>query len=295
MIGQPKVRWFLGLLQHGFLVWTFCFDTDFVSEMKLTKLSLIHSFESHTTSVSLGVILFSQNCRQSRHWDWLCFTGTCWLQYSPYGTCSNLDHPQICHWLRSTFIASLSCSTQVTNPQWKIRWVNTRTWWPSREGERSSSCRTTPSGSTSDISKWHSTTVEKSRTRPEIPYCWTVRCRRVEFRARSHCALFSDCDCNFVFACNGLDRSWWCCRSHIVWTLLLRPVQPICCNKKNRHRNQKKTYSVNEPLVSQIAKTIQLYPYDRTLIRLTNFNAVHSKKIKSGKMLMNMTNAWYQR
>ena len=35
------------------------------------------------------------------------------------------------------------------------------------------------------------------------------------------------------------DRSWWCCRSRIVWTLLLGPVQPICCDKKNRSRNQK--------------------------------------------------------
>ena len=43
----------------------------------------------------------------------------------------------------------------------------------------------------------------------------------------------------FVFACNGQDRSWWCCHSHIVWILPLSPVQPICCNKKNRNRNLK--------------------------------------------------------
>ena len=44
----------------------------------------------------------------------------------------------------------------------------------------------------------------------------------------------------FVFAHNRLYRSWWCCRSGIVWTLSLSPVQPICCDKKNRSRNQKK-------------------------------------------------------
>ena len=28
----------------------------------------------------------------------------------------------------------------------------------------------------------------------------------------------------FIFAHNGLHRSWWCCRSRIVWTLPLSPV-----------------------------------------------------------------------
>ena len=31
--------------------------------------------------------------------------------------------------------------------------------------------------------------------------------------------------------------------------LQLSPLQPICCDKKNRSRNQKKTHNVNEPLV----------------------------------------------
>ena len=44
----------------------------------------------------------------------------------------------------------------------------------------------------------------------------------------------------FVFAHNGLYRSWWCCHSRIVWTLPLSPVQPICCDKRNRSCNQKK-------------------------------------------------------
>ena len=42
--------------------------------------------------------------------------------------------------------------------------------------------------------------------------------------------------------------SWWCCHSCTVWTLLLIPVQPICCEKKNRCCNQKKMHSVNGPL-----------------------------------------------
>ena len=37
----------------------------------------------------------------------------------------------------------------------------------------------------------------------------------------------------FVFAYNGLYRRWWGCRSRIVWTLPLRLVQPICCDKRN--------------------------------------------------------------
>ena len=60
-------------------------------------------------------------------------------------------------------------------------------------------------------------------------------------RVCSHSAIFSDSDCDLFFAYNGLQRSWWCCRSRIVWTFPLSPVQSICCNKRNRSRNQKKT------------------------------------------------------
>ena len=62
----------------------------------------------------------------------------------------------------------------------------------------------------------------------------------VEVQTYSHYAVFFWLRLRFVFACNRLDRSWWCCESHIVWTLPLSPVQPICCDEKNRSRNQKK-------------------------------------------------------
>ena len=58
-------------------------------------------------------------------------------------------------------------------------------------------------------------------------------------RARSHCASFSDCDCNlflFVMGCIGVGDVV----AVIVCTLPLSPVQPICCDKKNRSRNLKK-------------------------------------------------------
>ena len=55
--------------------------------------------------------------------------------------------------------------------------------------------------------------------------------------------LFTLCNLRlrFVFAHNGLYRSWWCCRSRTVWTLPLSPVQPICCDKRNHSHNQKKS------------------------------------------------------
>ena len=53
-------------------------------------------------------------------------------------------------------------------------------------------------------------------------------------KARSHCAI---CDCDLFLPHNELHRSWWCCRSRIVWTLPLSPEQPICCDKRNRSRN----------------------------------------------------------
>ena len=45
----------------------------------------------------------------------------------------------------------------------------------------------------------------------------------------------------FVFVCDGLHRSWWCCRSRIVC------VPHIFGDKKNRSGNQKKLQSMNEP------------------------------------------------
>ena len=53
---------------------------------------------------------------------------------------------------------------------------------------------------------------------------------------------FTLCDLQlrFAFSYNGLHRSWWSCHSCILWTLPLSPVQPICCDKKNRSRNKKK-------------------------------------------------------
>ena len=61
--------------------------------------------------------------------------------------------------------------------------------------------------------------------------CWKVTTGLLnpdyKLRACSHSAIFSDCDCNFIFAYNGLHRSWWCYCSYIVWTLPLIPVQPI--------------------------------------------------------------------
>ena len=55
-------------------------------------------------------------------------------------------------------------------------------------------------------------------------------------------ALFKLCDLRlrFVFAYHGLYSSWWYCRSCMVWTLPMSPVQPICCDKRNRSHNQKK-------------------------------------------------------
>ena len=60
-----------------------------------------------------------------------------------------------------------------------------------------------------------------------------------------HEGSFTDCDffwlrLRFIFSCNGLHRSWWWCRSHTVWSLLLSHLQPICCDKRNHSRNQKK-------------------------------------------------------
>ena len=52
-------------------------------------------------------------------------------------------------------------------------------------------------------------------------------------RARSPCTIFSDCECDLLFAYTGLH-------GRIVWTLPLSAVQPICYNKKNRSRNEKK-------------------------------------------------------
>ena len=64
--------------------------------------------------------------------------------------------------------------------------------------------------------------------------------------------LFTLCDffcllLRFPFVSYGLHRSLSYCQSRTVWTLPLSPVQPICCDKKNRSRNQKKTHCVNEP------------------------------------------------
>ena len=69
-----------------------------------------------------------------------------------------------------------------------------------------------------------------------------IRCDLI-LKAHSHCALFSDCDCDLVLLMMGY-RSWWCCGSRIVWTLPLSPVQPICWDKTNRSCNQKKNRTV---------------------------------------------------
>ena len=54
------------------------------------------------------------------------------------------------------------------------------------------------------------------------------------------------------FASYGLYRHWLCCHSHIVRTLPLSPVHPICCDKRNRSRNQKKTHNVNGAYVLSV-------------------------------------------
>ena len=41
----------------------------------------------------------------------------------------------------------------------------------------------------------------------------------------------------FVFASNEFNRDW-CCHNCIIWTLVLNPVQPISCDKKNRSLNR---------------------------------------------------------
>ena len=53
--------------------------------------------------------------------------------------------------------------------------------------------------------------------------------------------FFSDCDCELVFSHNVLHRSQWCCRSRIVWTLELSPLQPLCCDKPNHRIRKKRT------------------------------------------------------
>ena len=70
---------------------------------------------------------------------------------------------------------------------------------------------------------------------------WTFR--------RNFQGSFTLCDfwVRFLFAHNGLYMSWYCCRSHTVWTLPLSPVPAIYCDKRNRSRYQKKTHSINEP------------------------------------------------
>ena len=41
-----------------------------------------------------------------------------------------------------------------------------------------------------------------------------------------------DFDCDLFLTTNGLFEILSCCCNRIVWTLILNPIQPICCNKK---------------------------------------------------------------
>ena len=59
------------------------------------------------------------------------------------------------------------------------------------------------------------------------------------FKARSHGAIFSECDC--IFTSN---------RSLTVWTVSLTSIQPIPCDVQKRSRTQKKLHRVNAPLGS---------------------------------------------
>ena len=61
-------------------------------------------------------------------------------------------------------------------------------------------------------------------------------------RACSHSAIFSDCDCDLIFAYNGLHS-----KSHSVNT----SIDSCTTHQRNRSRNQKKTHSVNGPLIGK--------------------------------------------
>ena len=67
-------------------------------------------------------------------------------------------------------------------------------------------------------------------------------------KVRSHCAFFSDCDCDFSY------RNKWIVQDSMeVFTLcnsdnITDSYVAHCEQKTDRSRNQKKTHSVNEPL-----------------------------------------------
>ena len=80
----------------------------------------------------------------------------------------------------------------------------------------------------------------------------SIRCR---FLRLVHIVRFVTAICFCL--CNGLQRSWSGFHSRIVWTL------PICCEYRNCCHNQKKTHSVNEPLLlaNSLQTVFQNVPY----------------------------------
>ena len=77
-------------------------------------------------------------------------------------------------------------------------------------------------------------------------------------RARSHCVIFSDCDCDLFFAYNGLYREFMMLsQSHSVNTSI--ESRPISCDKKNRSRNQKKNVECERAFTIKIkAKKVSI-------------------------------------
>ena len=77
-------------------------------------------------------------------------------------------------------------------------------------------------------------------------------------KARSHCAFFSDCDCD---SSNGLYRNQWkyvCDCDNIPSSYVTH-----CKQKSNRSRNQKKSHCVNKPLNNVHIWRIQLVMGER--------------------------------
>ena len=94
-------------------------------------------------------------------------------------------------------------------------------------------------------------------------------------------------------------------RPLIVWTLPFSPVQPICCDKRNRSKQSEKTHSVNEPLdegevqLFHIGRGASLWSPPSTTTQKFNYFALRAKptltlRFLKSRLIWTQTNTLFE-